>query len=318
MRPRKPATRRPAPFRIVFLGTSDAAVAPLAALLDAGHEVVAVYTKPDRKAGRGRRLRASPVKTAALAHGLTLEQPAAWDDTAREALAVRRPDLAVVVAYGLILPAAVLGVPRLGCVNLHASLLPRWRGAAPVARAIEAGDEVTGVSLMRLAPALDTGPVIARRDCRIEAHDTAATLGDKLARLGEQMLGEFLEDAERLLAVAVAQDEDGVCYAHKLSKTEAAIDWRRPAAEIERKVRALNPWPIAQTRLGELTLRIWESEVCAAAGEPGRIVADGGRLVVRCGQDALAIKQLQPAGGRVMRAQEFLNGHGIGDGVLGE
>ncbi len=208
----------------------------------------------------------------------------------------------------------MLAVPRLGCVNLHASLLPRWRGAAPVARAIEAGDKVTGVSLMKLAPALDTGPVIAQRDCAIAANDTAAALGDKLSQLGAQMLGPFTQDAERLLAAAAPQSEDGACYAHKLSKEEARIDWRRPAEEIERKVRALNPWPVAHARLGGLTVRIWESEVHPAQTDaPGRVAADGKRLLVHCGQDALAIKQLQPPGKKIMSAQAFLSGHDVGE-----
>ncbi len=307
-------------MRIVFLGTSPAALAPLETLLDAG-DVVAVYTKPDRKAGRGRQLRQSPVKAAALAHGLPLKQLDAWDADTCDALAGLRPDLAVVVAYGLILPEAMLGIPRLGCVNLHASLLPRWRGAAPVARAIEAGDEVTGVSLMKLSPALDTGPVIAQRNCRIAAHDTAATLGDKLAQLGAQLLSLFLKDADRLIAAAKPQAEDGVCYAHKLHKSEAHIDWRRPAAEIERKVRALNPWPVAQASLkthpDKLTLRIWESDTRPARAEqPGCIADDGKHLLVHCGQDALVIKKLQAPGKTIMRARDFLNGHDVDGSVF--
>lgn len=232
-------------------------------------------------------------------------------------MATLKPDLGVVVAYGLILPEAMLEIPRLGCVNLHASLLPRWRGAAPVARAIEAGDEVTGVSLMQLAPRLDAGPVVARRECPIQPRDTAATLGDRLARIGAQLLDAFLHDAERLLTAAEPQGEHGACYAHKLRKEEAGIDWRRPAVELERKIRALNPWPVAQTRLGKLTLRLWESEVCAMqAGEPGCVVVKDNRLFVHCGREALEIKKLQTPGKRILRAKEFLNGHDLSGGVF--
>ena len=306
------------PSRVVFLGTSTVAVRALEALLGSRCEIVAVYTKPDREAGRGRRLHASPVKTSALAHDLALEQPGCWDRAACRALAELRPDLVVVVDYGMILPEAVLGVPRLGCVNLHLSLLPRWRGAAPVARAIEAGDKETGVSLIRLVPALDAGPVVVRRGCPIEAHDTGATLGDKLARLGAGILGPFMRDAERLLAAAEPQREDEACYARKLVKEEAWVDWRGGAEEIERKIRALNPWPVAQTRLGELTVRVWEGEARPLPGvEPGRIDIIDKRLLVHCGRDALAVRKLQPPGKRVMSDREFLNGYEVGKSVLG-
>ncbi len=220
------------------------------------------------------------------------------------------------VAYGLILPEATLKIPRLGCVNLHASLLPRWRGAAPVARAIEAGDKVTGVSLMQLAPRLDAGPVVTRRECPIQPRDTAATLGDRLARIGAHILDAFLHDAERLLTAAEPQSEHGVSYADKLRKEEADVDWRRPAVELERKIRALNPWPVARARLGKLTLRLWESEVCTMqADEPGRIVVNGKRLFVHCGRGALEIKRLQTPGKRILRAKEFLNGHDLAGGA---
>ena len=276
--------------------------------------IVAVYTKPDRKAGRGQRFHASPVKIAALAHGLPLDQPEIWDQSACDALASLCPDLAIVVDYGMILPETFLDIPHLGCANLHLSLLPRWRGAAPVARAIEAGDKTTGVSLMKLVPTLDAGPIIARHTCRIETCDTAAVLSGKLVKLGTRALALFMRDAERLLGTAEPQDEAGVCYAHKLSKDEAWIDWRRPAEEIERKVCALNPWPVAQMCLNGMTLRIWKGEVRRVeADRPGRVVADGGCLLVHCGQDALAVKRLQLPGGRIMRAQEFLNGHNVGE-----
>ena len=259
-------------------------------------------------------MHASPIKETALAHDFVVIQPESWDQPACDALTDLQADLAIVISYGMILPEAMLAIPRLGCVNLHTSLLPRWRGAAPVARAIEAGDTTTGVSLMKLTPALDTGPVIAQHPCPIEAHDTAATLSNKLTQLGAQILAPFLEDAEHLIAAATPQDEDGACYAHKLSKDEAPINWHRPAVEVARKVRALNPWPVAQTRLKNLTLRIWESETCAAAqtnnaGEPGHITTDGKRLIVQCGKGALEIKKLQPPGKKIMSAQAFLNGH---------
>ncbi len=262
-------------------------------------------------------MHASPVKETAQAHRLLIKQPETWDASACNALAQLKPDLGIVVAYGLILPEAMLKIPRLGCVNLHASLLPRWRGAAPVARAIEAGDKVTGVSLMRLVPQLDAGPIVARRECPIQPHDTAATLGERLATIGAQILDAFLRDAEHLLAAAEPQGESGACYARKLSKQEADVDWRRPAAEIERKVRALNPWPVAQTQLGKLTLRIWESEVCTTrTGEPGHVVTDDERLLVHCGRDTLEIKRLQTPGRKILPAREFLNGHDLSNGAF--
>ena len=277
---------------------------------------LAVYTRPDRQAGRGRRLRTSLVKDVALAQGLAVVQPESWDRVACEALAARQTDLAVVVAYGSILPEAVLRIPRLGGVNLHLSLLPKWRGAAPVARALEAGDQTTGVCLIKLAKELDSGDIVVRRECPIEAHDTAKSLDTKLARLGAQMLVPFLGDAESMLAAAVPQSDDGVCYAHKLHKREAEIDWAAVGCRDRPQSAGLEPVGRSHRRpLHGVPLRIWQSEICGAPPDetdaPGTVHIDDKRLIVSCGRGAIEIKQLQAPGKKVMSAQAFLNGHDL-------
>src|SRR5579883_2685565 len=250
-------------LRVVFAGTPEFAVPHLAACRRAGVEIAAVYTQPDRPAGRGRHLTPSPVKQAALDFGVPLEQPENFKEAAaRERLAAYAPDLMVVVAYGLILPRKVLAMPRLGCWNVHASLLPRWRGAAPIQRAILAGDAETGVCLMRMEAGLDTGPVLLRRAVSIAADDTGGSLHDKLAILGAELLGEGLDHAMRDEAMpATAQAEQGVTYAHKLDKAEAQLDWNESAAMLERRVRAFDPWPVAHAEVEGEILRIWRAEV---------------------------------------------------------
>jgi len=235
-------------MRIVFAGTPEFAVADLQVLLDSGHEVVAVYTQPDRPAGRGRKLKASPVKELAQAAGIPVEQPASLKPVdEQQRLAEYRPDLMVVVAYGLLLPPAVLDIPTRGCVNVHASLLPRWRGAAPIQRSILAGDTETGVTLMQMEAGLDTGPMIASVRCPIGEQDNAQMLHDRLSQLGAQLLAEQLDAILAGNLNPQVQDEALVTYAEKLSKDEAAIDWTRPARRILRQVNAFNPWPVAQT-----------------------------------------------------------------------
>ena len=309
-------------MHIVFFGTSPLAATVLDSLVDGNAEIVAVFTKPDRGAGRGRRLRAGPVKVAARTHALPLIQPQAWDVAACNALARLRADLGIVVAYGMVLPEAVIDTPRLGCVNLHTSRLPRWRGAAPIARAIEAGDTITGVCLMKLVGELDAGPIVEQCDCPIEPHDTTATLGRKLAVLGAKALRSFLRrprrECEHLLAGAVPQRRTGVCHAPKLSKAEAEIDWRQTAVTIERKVRALLPWPIAQTHMESSVVRIWESRAHETPPEdklPGHIKVSDRRLFVHCGQGLLEVTKLQMAGKRTLSAKDFLNGHPL-DGAI--
>jgi methionyl-tRNA formyltransferase len=276
-------------------------------------EIVAVYTQPDRPAGRGRRLTASPVKQAALAAGLTVEQPATFKTAAaRQRLRELDLDLLVVVAYGLILSPKVLGMPRLGCWNVHASLLPRWRGAAPIQRALLAGDTETGVCLMQMDAGLDTGPVLLERKLAIAGDDTGGTLHDRLARLGAQVLGEGLRSvlAGEIL-VAKPQPNEGATYAHKLDKGEARLDWHDAALTLERKVRAFDPWPVAEADVGGERLRIWRAQVREAGGprsEPGTIIAasrDG--IDIACGEEALRLLEVQRAGGRRMHVADYLN-----------
>ena len=304
------------PRRIIFAGTPDFALPVLdavAARHRAGdHRLIAVYTRPDRPSGRGRKLRASAVKQYAERRGWALEQPEVFDAAADGRLAAYRPDLLVTMAYGLLLPASTLAIPALACVNVHTSLLPRWRGAAPVARAIEAGDAQSGVSLMRMTEKLDAGPIISRRVCAVAADDTTATLSRKLGALGARVVAEFLDQLGATGVPAQPQPCDGVCYAAKLSKQEAWIQWRDPPAVVARTVRALNPWPVAQGRLGDKVLRIWHAVACAGDGAPGQVLAaDAAGVVVACGDGALRLLSVQLPGGKVMSGAAFANGHHI-------
>ncbi|MGA9334989.1 MAG: methionyl-tRNA formyltransferase [Rudaea sp.] len=304
----------PARLRLAFAGTPEFAVPHLAACIGADVEIAAVYTQPDRPAGRGRALTQSPVKRAALAAGLHVEQPETLKDVdTQRRLRKLDLDLLVVVAYGLILPRKVLTLPRLGCWNVHASLLPRWRGAAPIQRAIMAGDSETGVCLMQMDAGLDTGPVLMHESTPIAASDTGGSLHDRLAGLGAELLGMGLQRVLRGDALAAqAQPESGVTYAHKLDKREAVLDWNESAKTLERKVRAFNPWPVAETHLGGERVRVWSAQVRVPTqsrpAAPGTILAgnrDG--IVVACGEDALCIVELQRAGGRRMHAADYLN-----------
>ncbi|TPG11415.1 methionyl-tRNA formyltransferase [Rhodanobacter glycinis] len=299
-------------LRLVFAGTPEFAVPCLEACRTSGAEVVAVYTQPDRPAGRGRKLTPSPVKQAALAAGIAVEQPESLKSAeAQQALAAYRPDLLVVVAYGLILPRKVLAVPRLGCWNVHASLLPRWRGAAPIQRAIFAGDSESGVDLMQMEAGLDTGPVLLQRRTPIAREDTGGSLHDRLAALGAEVLTEGLRrtlSGEQL--AATPQPEDGVTYAHKLDKAEAKLDFSRPASELERQVRAFDPWPVAEGEIAGELLRIWAAHAIAIdhRAAPGSVLATGrDGIDLACGDGALRVTALQRAGGKRIGAVDYLN-----------
>jgi methionyl-tRNA formyltransferase len=302
------------PLKLGFAGTPDFAVPALEKLAEQ-HRIAAVFSQPDRPAGRGQALQMSPVKRRALELGLTVHQPSSFK--APEALALLRDaqlDALIVVAYGLILPAAALTIPKLGCINIHASLLPRWRGAAPIQRAILAGDSRTGITLIRMESGLDTGPMLAWRDIKIERLDTAKLLHDRLAALGAELMSENLPKLAAGALREVAQPAEGVTYAAKIDKPEAHIDWRRSAAEIDRQVRAFNPWPVAETRLNGAQLRIWQAEPLESPA-PTREAAPGSVLTaapegidVVCGSGVLRILRLQLAGRKALPAEEFLRG----------
>ncbi len=298
-------------LRIIFAGTPDFSVPPLQALLDSEHEVVAIYTQPDRPAGRGRKLTASPVKQVAVGHGVPVFQPQSLKGAPEQVeLAALAADLMVVVAYGLLLPQPVLDAPRLGCVNIHASLLPRWRGAAPIQRAILAGDAQSGITIMQMEAGLDTGPVLLRLSCPIGPEETGGSLHDRLAPLGASALLQALPLIQSGQAAPELQDDSLATYAHKLSKEEAVVDWQRPAPEIERRVRAFDPWPVAQTGYAGKVMRLWSARavVGAGVGEPGRVVGAGPKGIdVATGDGLLRITRLQLPGKRAMSAADFLN-----------
>jgi len=307
-------------LRIVFAGTPDFSVPPLRALIAAGHQLVGVYTQPDRPAGRGRKLTPSPVKAEALSAGIPVYQPASLKDAdAQRELAALRPDLMVVVAYGLLLPQSVLDIPRLGCINIHASLLPRWRGAAPIQRAILAGDSETGVGIMRMEAGLDTGPVYLEKRIPIEPGDTGGSLHDKLAKLGAETLMAALPGIADGSLQPLPQDDARTCYARKLDKAEAEIDWTRPAAEIARQVHAFNPWPVAQTRFEDAILRIWNaSPAKGEAGSPGMVMSAARHGIdVATGDGLLRITRLQMPGKKPLSAADFINAYPIQGVTLG-
>ncbi len=305
-------------MRLGFAGTPEFSVPALDALADV-HEVAAVFTQPDRPAGRGQPLHASPVKRRALERGLTVHQPVSFKSP--EALAALRGlelDALVVVAYGLILPQAALDVPRLGCINIHASLLPRWRGAAPIQRALLAGDTATGITIMRMEAGLDTGPMLASRILQIGPSDTAKTLHDGLAAMGAALITETLAALADGTVREAPQPAAGVTYADKISKAEALIDWREDAIQVGRRVRAFNPWPVAETRWAGAQLRIWDAEILthgrsafddAAAVDPGTVLAaTGDGIDVACGRGVLRVLRLQLAGRKSLLTRDFIQG----------
>ena len=307
-------------MNIVFAGTPEFAASALRALLEAGFKIPLVLSQPDRPAGRGMQLQASSVKQVALAHGIEVFQPVSLkkEPAAVEKLRATPMDVMVVAAYGLILPQSVLDIPRLGCLNIHASLLPRWRGAAPIARAIEAGDAQSGVCIMRMEAGLDTGPVLLREALEIESSDNAATLHDKLAAQGARLIVDALRRLDTL--EPIPQDATGVTYAAKIEKAEAALDFRLPAGTLARKVRAFNPFPGASATLGDTVLKLWSAAPCTPVqGEhaPGTVLAaDAKGVMVACGGGtALLIDVLQKPGGKRLPVREFLNSFPLSPGA---
>ena len=309
-------------MKILFAGTPDFSVPSLQALLDSSYSVVAVYTQPDRPAGRGRKMVASPVKQLAMQHDIPVFQPDSLkQEAAQQQLAKLLPDLMVVVAYGLLLPSAVLAIPRLGCVNVHASLLPRWRGAAPIQRAILAGDTETGVCLMQMDAGLDTGPVLACSSCEIAADDTGSRLHDRLSMLGASLLSKNLAALENGDLKPSLQDDALASYAGKLQKSEARIDWHASATDIANKIRAFNSWPVAETRYDGRQLRIWEAYPLLTASNalPGTVLsASRAGIEVACGAGRLCIRKVQLPGARAIEAGDFINAHAMQGVSLGD
>lgn len=295
-------------MKLIFAGTPEFAAQALGAIVEAGHEVVLVLTQPDRPAGRGMSLQPSPVKKLALEKGIEVFQPLSLKDAEAQAkIAAFGAEVMVVAAYGLILPQVVLDMPRFGCINIHASLLPRWRGAAPIQRALLAGDSETGVCIMQMEAGLDTGPVLLRGAFPIAADDTTASLHDRLAALGAKLVVEALG---KLPLPAETQPEVGITYAHKIEKAEAVIDWSKPAAELDRHIRAFNPFPGAQAQFSGQTVKLWRAVPVVAAGPAGTILAvERTAVVIACGDGALAVSELQKAGGKRLPVQQFLAGH---------
>ena len=312
-------------LKIIFAGTPDFSVAPLQALIDSEHQVVAVYTQPDRPAGRGRKLKLGPVKQLALQHDIPVHQPQSLrDDDAQKIFVEHNADLMVVVAYGLILPIEILQAPRLGCINIHASLLPRWRGAAPIQRAILAGDKESGVTIMQIDVGLDTGDMLLKKYCAIEADDTGSSLHDRLSAMGAQALMEALPMLINNSAHPEPQNDDEACYAEKLNKAEALLDWQQNAEQLRNKINAFNAWPVAQTEINFKDkiqmLRIWQATVISenSVAAPGTVLkCDKQGIDVATGDYVLRLLKVQLPGGKPMEVHAFVNAHDITGSVLG-
>ena len=310
--------RSDANLRVVFAGTPEFAVEILYGLLDAGFDVPAVLTQPDRPAGRGRKPRASPVKDAASKLNLAVFQPEKIDQSVIDTVKRLQPQVVAVAAYGLILPVNFLATPRLGCVNLHASLLPRWRGAAPIQRAILAGDTQTGVTVMQMDQGLDTGDILATKSCPIDARDTGQTLHDRLATLGRELLPCSLLALSQDTLPGQPQDSGLATYAARLSKAEGLLDWNTSASDLERKVRAFNPWPIAYSHVDNTRLRIWEAKVVPniSSAQPGVVTNSGSDGIdVATGEGTLRLGKLQLPGARPIAALDFINARRLGPGT---
>ncbi len=317
-------------MRVLFAGTPEFARVALQSLLDAGFTVPLVLTQPDRPAGRGMKLQASPVKQCALEHGIAVAQPRSLrlegkypDDAAaaRDALHAAQADAMVVAAYGLLLPQWVLDLPRLGCLNIHASLLPRWRGAAPIHRAIEAGDTETGITIMQMDAGLDTGAMLLTERLAITDRDTTATLHDPLATMGGRLIVQALEQAASGGLTAVAQPQEGVTYAHKIEKSESTIDWSLPAAVIGQRIRAFDPFPGASTDIGGEVIKIWNYEIDSNEGsfhkDFGHVLhVNGSGVTVACGAGTLRLTSLQRAGGKRLAAADFMRGFDLQPGMV--
>lgn len=304
-------------MKIIFAGTPTFAAKALEAILAEHHDVVAVLTQPDRPAGRGMHLTASPVKQLAMQHEITVMQPPSLKSTeTQHQLAELHADVMVVAAYGLILPATVLRLPRLGCLNIHASLLPRWRGAAPIQRAILAGDEMTGVTIMQMDEGLDTGDMLLKKICPIAPGDTAQTLLEKLAQIGSESILETLRALDKGAVVATAQDSALATYANKLTKSEAQLDWTKSAKQLERAVRGYNPFPVAFTKMHDTTIKIWQATAYDDMYEkPGAVVEIGKRgILVACGEGALGLEVLQRPNSKALPFNQFLQGYTVSAG----
>lgn len=297
-------------LRIIFAGTPDFAAPALAALIEAGHKIVLVLTQPDRPSGRGMKLKASPVKELALQHGIEVFQPETLKDaSAQSRIEEAKADVMIVAAYGLIIPTNVLNMPRLGCYNIHASLLPRWRGAAPIQRSLLAGDKETGVTIMEVVPALDAGAMISKGVVTITELDTAQTLHDALAKTGAELMVQAMEKLSKNGALdSTPQDESLVTYAEKLQKSEATIDWNKSADAISKQVRAFNPFPVATAILNGEVCRIWMATKKPGKGRAGEVMATNETIDIACGEDVLCIHELQLPGGKRLKAREFLTG----------
>ncbi len=304
-------------LRIIFAGTPDFAAPALAALIEAGHEIVLVLTQPDRPSGRGMKLKASPVKELALEHDIEVFQPETLKDSrAQSRIEDTKADVIIVAAYGLIIPTNVLNMPRLGCYNIHASLLPRWRGAAPIQRSLLAGDKETGVTIMEVVPALDAGAMISKGVVPITELDTAQTLHDALAKTGADLMVKAMENLSKNGTLAsTPQDDSLVTYAEKLQKSEAMIDWNKSADAISKQVRAFNPFPVATAMLNGEVCRIWMATKKSGKGLAGQVVATNETIDVACGEGVLSIHELQLPGGKRLKAREFLTGRQLPAGT---
>ncbi len=311
-------SRRVLEMKLIFAGTPDFAVPALQSLIDSKHDVLAVYTQPDRPAGRGRQLKASPIKQLAERYSLKIFQPETLrDQEEQEKIRRLQPDAMIVAAYGLIFPRSVLEIPKYGCINIHASILPRWRGAAPIQRAIQAGDTESGITIMQMSQGLDEGDILEIAKCPISADDTGGSLHDKMAALSSEALLKTLQNIESGNLKPEAQNDSLATYAKKLSKTEAQIDWSQSAKQIDRNIRAFNPFPIAFTKFKNDRLRIWEARVSSTSikEKPGKIVAiDKESMVVATGEGCLRILKVQQPGGKPIATKDWLNAHNIATG----